>query len=124
MKDRHSSVSTNTGQRLINMSDEAHIILDHDHQKRSALHYEKLQLNAVNLPSFKKKRHTINDQLVENGRRRFEEKKMAELKKVLSEQNKAAVKAKYSKPDPSKGVRDYPKRYIYFVVDGQDVLNS
>lgn len=44
--------------------------------------------------------------------------KMVELKKKLAEQQKQAVQEKYSVPDRSKIARDYPKRFIYFVVDG------
>lgn len=60
----------------------------------------------------------MNEQLVQRGRERFENMKMVELKKKLAEQQKQAVQEKYSVPDRSKIARDYPKRFIYFVVDG------
>ena len=100
------------------------MMLDHDHQKRAQQHYQKLETNAVHLPSFKKKRNTVNDILVQKGRERFEAKKMAELKLQLQEQNKLAVREKYAVTGVDKTTREYPKRFIYFVVDGQDVLNS
>jgi len=49
---------------------------------------------------------------------------MLELKRELQEQKKLAFNEKYATKDQNLKVRDYPRRFIYFVVDGQDVLNS
>ena len=58
------------------------------------------------------------------GRERFEAKRMEDFKRELQEQKQAAVREKYTTTSGFKTVRDYPKRFIYFVVDGQDVLNA
>jgi len=67
------------------LSDQAEILLSHDHRKRSKLHYEKLLTKAVELPNFRKKRQTVTEHLIQRGRQRFEMQKMKDFQASLDQ---------------------------------------
>lgn len=125
MKDARKSVQPPAQSKEFLISDQTDYLLSHDHKKRTAQHYKILVKNAIKLPNVKDKRSIQTENLIKRSLAREDLRRSKEIEKELIHQNSIQQLQKYKDMSPKKlapSERDFPKRFIYFVVDGQSVF--
>lgn len=102
------------------ISETAEIALMRDHRRRSQLHCSELLSQAIELPRNPKLDilKKIDPKMVQNARTRLDLTRLASSKNLLT---RSEVKVYHSGSKPSESSkRDFPQRFIYFILDGQD----